>query len=662
VLKTHFEHTAPELAPGVAWLDPIYLKDGPEALLRPYAGERIDVLGLSSYTWNWELQRRIARLVKAEHPGCLVVAGGPDPDYKDPRFFDENPAIDAIVVKDGEQPFSEILRARLAGDAGPEALRRVRGLFLPRRGSLAAEAEDKGGHVFTGEPEPLTRFDWSSYLEQSAFYEGLVRRHAEATLSAIWETNRGCPYRCTFCDWGSATMSKVRAFGQDRVREEAFWLARQGLQFVFLTDANFGILARDLEIADWINQAHDRHGSPRAMYYSPAKNNPERTVEIARRFARSGISAFHTLALQHTDDEVLACVERANIRPERQREVVAALLADGIPLDTHLILGMPGDTLDRWKRCLGTVMEWGIHQEYIVFPFGLLPNAPAAEPEYLAKWSIRSVERLVAQHQGLRSAGARDSVLRSRVVVATSSYSAEDWVAMRAYTAFVQAFHNCSLTRLPALYLRLSHGVPYESFYRGLIDEWCEQSERLRPLKRRIEECMRRFLADPEASDDVPVDDLPPEPVAVDPSRYVVLRVFDDLDAFFGDLYRFLRRRFPEAPALASALGYQKNLLIRPGDDPRRGRSFRVHHDWPRYLERAARIASGEPLAEPAALAFAAARVHDDFDLPRVPEAARKRAWFETTVLFRRAHARATFSKVELLGLLGDAGETRAAV
>lgn len=39
--------------------------------------------------------------------------------------------------------------------------------------------------------------------------------------SATIETNRGCPYGCTYCDWGSATLSRIRVpagAGEGRAR------------------------------------------------------------------------------------------------------------------------------------------------------------------------------------------------------------------------------------------------------------------------------------------------------------------------------------------------------------------------------------------------------------------------------------------------------------
>ena len=31
------------------------------------------------------------------------------------------------------------------------------------------------------------------------------------------ETNRGCPYGCTFCDWGAATLAKIARLSDERV-------------------------------------------------------------------------------------------------------------------------------------------------------------------------------------------------------------------------------------------------------------------------------------------------------------------------------------------------------------------------------------------------------------------------------------------------------------
>src|SRR5208337_3709131 len=111
------------------WLEPIYSRGDPSPLLEPYRGTRIDVLGLSCYTWNWDIERRLAQRVKEENPDCHVVAGGPDPAYKDTQFFTKNPCIDAVVVNDGEIPFARILDA-LSEDRSQ--LRAIPDLFLQR--------------------------------------------------------------------------------------------------------------------------------------------------------------------------------------------------------------------------------------------------------------------------------------------------------------------------------------------------------------------------------------------------------------------------------------------------------------------------------------------------------------------------------------------------
>ena len=401
------------------WLEPIYHRGDPSSLLGPYRDTRIDVLGLSCYTWNWDIERRLARRVKQENPDCYVVVGGPDPAYKDPQFFIQNPYIDAVVVNDGEIPFARILDA-LSEDRS--RLQAITGLYLPDGESRVP--------VSTGLPEVPTVFDHSPYIDQSAFYERLVKAKGPGVFSAIWETNRGCPYSCSFCDWGSNTMSKVRRFDIERVKAESEWLARMGTYVLLIVDANLGILPRDLEIADHLCAMRARYGYPSAIYYSAAKNNPDRSIEIANKFAAAGFIDSHFMAIQHTSEEVLAATDRQNISPAKQKEVAQALQKQNIPITVQLILGIPGDTYDLWKTCFGDLMEWGIHEDYQVFPYSLLPNAPAAEKSFREKWEIETAEcSVTTQHLAPRSF-AEDNLLTGKVIIKSKTFSRHDWIRM----------------------------------------------------------------------------------------------------------------------------------------------------------------------------------------------------------------------------------------
>src|SRR6185437_5606255 len=122
-----------------------------------------------------------------------------------------------------------------------------------------------------------------------------------------------------------------------------------------------GILARDLDITDMLIAANKQYGHPSYLSYNTAKNNPVRTVAIAKRVLGSGLASHHVLSIQHTDQEVLAATERDNISTEKQIRVVRELLADNVPIYVQFILGIPGDTYEKWRRCFSDLMEWGVH-------------------------------------------------------------------------------------------------------------------------------------------------------------------------------------------------------------------------------------------------------------------------------------------------------------
>ena len=60
------------------------------------------------------------------------------------------------------------------------------------------------------------------------------------------ETNRGCPYRCAYCDWVNG--KKMRFFPMEKIVAEIDWLGRNHIGYVFCGDSNFGMYERDYEI------------------------------------------------------------------------------------------------------------------------------------------------------------------------------------------------------------------------------------------------------------------------------------------------------------------------------------------------------------------------------------------------------------------------------
>ena len=69
-------------------------------------------------------------------------------------------------------------------------------------------------------------------------------------FQSIIETNRGCPFQCTYCYWGKGGLNrKYRHHSLERVSKELEWCAQNKIRYVFSADSNFGMHNRDMEIA-----------------------------------------------------------------------------------------------------------------------------------------------------------------------------------------------------------------------------------------------------------------------------------------------------------------------------------------------------------------------------------------------------------------------------
>ena len=306
--------------------------------------------------------------------------GGPStPKYPGDvdAFLAEHGHVDIMVLGEGERTVVELLD-RLGAGLDVDAVAGVPGTIVRRSDGTVVRASERERIAELGElPSP--------------YLMGLFD-HLDGGLLDLMplETNRGCPYGCTFCDWGSATMSRIRSFPMERVVAELEWIARRGVGTLFIADANFGILPRDLKIAQHLVGLRQQHGAPRTVLVSFAKNQTLRAAEIVRTWIDGGIVTEGSIALQSSDDQTLEIIRRRNIRVERYDELTEAFREMGLPLAVDLMLGLPGSTVPSFTADLQRCIDGELTAR--IYPTVVLPNSPMNDPEYRATHRLRTNE------------------------------------------------------------------------------------------------------------------------------------------------------------------------------------------------------------------------------------------------------------------------------
>ncbi len=336
-------------------------------ILKDLLEMRADIYAFSSYVWNAKLVMSLCSYLQ-QHTEATVLLGGPQMDGQAAKYLNPQHEKSYVCNGEGELVFRDLLSARLHGADFAE----IKGLAFYRDGEL----------ITTGRAPALANIDDIP----SPYLTGLF---TSTYSSAIWETNRGCPYTCTFCYWGQKMEHhKLRRFDQQRLEEELKWMAKNNILHLFFADANVGILKRDVELAEAVARLKRTYGVPLMINAAAAKNKPERCAEIVNIWSSAGIICAQGIGIQSSNPEVLEAIKRKNIQTEKLLGIRENLRNKGGSTYMELIWPLPGDTLQGFKRSVSELCGHGV-ETVAIYPALLLHGTPMMDQ--VEEYQIRTI-------------------------------------------------------------------------------------------------------------------------------------------------------------------------------------------------------------------------------------------------------------------------------
>lgn len=243
------------------------------------------------------------------------------------------------------------------------------------------------------------------------------------------ETNRGCPFSCSFCVWGIASHKKVRFFPLDSVYADIEYIyKKKTFPYLIIADANFGINKRDINIAEFLSTRCEK--MERLIYWL-SKNSIENNKEITSILGKKSPSL---VAFQSLDDAVLKNVKRSNISVEELTSYVPFVKAKGFETSTNLLLGLPGQTLDSHLTDVKKSFASGI-DIILSFMTSALKGAELERDESRQKYDIKTAYRVF---EGLYGVYDDKLILElDEVIISTKDMSFEDMMFIRIFNYFL---------------------------------------------------------------------------------------------------------------------------------------------------------------------------------------------------------------------------------
>lgn len=468
-LKTHIDHYRTHIADKIEWLVPQQEKLSDEDLIEKLNKENPNIFCTSHYIWNHDyLSKQIERIKPHVSKDILFVAGGPSIDVNiDKDFFQKHPSIDYAMYGAGETGFADLV----------ESLLEDKKLIKFNTSNIAWYDIDKNKQI-VADFKYVPQSKISPYTSNVELFSKMVSQVTDKGIIVIvpYELTRGCPYKCTFCDWNSGLTNKTTRRKGTYV-DEIDLFHKLGIKGIYFADANVGQYEEDIDMVAYLARKNIEEGAGFRTDGNFSKLRKENNLKIYHHLARGNLAtdnAGFTISVQDTNEQVLQNIDRPDVGWDVHVNMIKELQHNypSKPSVVQLIQGLPGQTVESWTETLRTVAEHATFMQ--IFVSELLPASPAArDPEYQEKFQFEYSDAERFNGEGF---------FRGQFTKSCVSFSQKDFAKMTVLsTIFSAVVHYRRQTTIPFNFMGVIDSFlespMYDNLVEHLYDNWVNENK-----------------------------------------------------------------------------------------------------------------------------------------------------------------------------------------
>jgi len=382
-----------------------------------------DVLALTNYVWCHRISLEMFRILKQNNPLSLSVWGGPNFPVelnKQNSFMKKNLDVDIYVPDEGEIGFSKIISLALLNDSKITMRQNV--LKNPIDGCVVRTTDGKIQYSLS--------LDRLKNLDEipSPYTNHMFDEFFDGKLSPMLQTNRGCPFSCTFCVDGSDSVNQVNKFSMNRVYEEIQYISKhsQNNNSLIITDLNFGMIPRDNEICDYLDESQKNYNYPKQIQVTTGKNSKDKIINAIKKLKES--VRFY-MSVQSLDQEVLTNIKRDNISVDQMLALGPSIKDAGLQTVSEVILGLPGESTESHIETLRKLVKARI-SDIQVFQCMMLDGSELNTTEQKKKWDLKTKYRILPR-DFVKLQNGKNIVEIEEIVISSKKMTFDEYLELR---------------------------------------------------------------------------------------------------------------------------------------------------------------------------------------------------------------------------------------